>query len=61
MNPKIFANNSFKKDHFNIWSSVLPKYIEEGIVTGHASSKFWLDVGTIERLKLANTVYNDEN
>ena len=61
MNPKIFENNSFKKDHFNIWSSVLPKYIEEGIVTGHASSKFWLDVGTIERLKLANTVYNDEN
>jgi NDP-sugar pyrophosphorylase family protein len=39
---------------------VLPRYIEKGEVTGEESSGLWVDVGTPERLKLANSVYNDK-
>ena len=40
---------------------MLPSYIEkEGVVTGEESSGLWVDVGTPERLKLANSVYNDK-
>jgi len=31
------------------------------MVTGQMSSEPWVDVGTLERLKLANTVNNEEN
>ena len=61
INPEIFIENSFKNDSFNIWNTVLPKYISRSVVTGQISSELWLDVGTPERLKLANTVYNDQD
>tara|TARA_X000000368_G_scaffold186669_1_gene147358 strand:- start:3000 stop:3671 length:672 start_codon:yes stop_codon:yes gene_type:complete len=61
INPEIFMENSFKNDSFNIWNTVLPKYISRSVVTGQISSEPWLDVGTPERLKLANTVYNDQD
>ena len=57
----IFENNTFDNDSFGIWKSVLPQYIEKGMVTGEMSSEPWVDVGTLERLKLANTVNNEEN
>ena len=44
-----------------MWDTVLPKYISCKKVTAHASSEFWIDVGTPERLNLANRVYNDKN
>jgi hypothetical protein len=30
-------------------------------VTGQESYESWIDVGTLDRLKLANTVHNEEN
>ena len=61
INPIIFRENSFKAKTFNMWDTVLPKYIINKKVTGHVSSELWIDVGTPERLNLANRVYNDEN
>ena len=60
INPIIFNESNFESNSFNIWDTVLPSYIEEGVVTGEESSGLWVDVGTPERLKLANSVYNDK-
>lgn len=60
INPMIFNNRNFESKSFNIWDTVLPSYIAEGVVTGEESSGLWVDVGTPERLKLANSVYNDK-
>ena len=56
----IFNKRNFESKSFNIWDTVLPSYIAEGVVTGEESSGLWVDVGTPERLKLANSVYNDK-
>ena len=61
INPIIFEENIFESNSFNIWKSVLPKYIKKGMVTGQESYESWIDVGTLDRLKLANTVHNEEN
>ena len=61
INPIIFNENVFDVESFNIWKGVLPKYINNGKVTAHKSSEFWIDVGTQDRLKLANTLHNEEN
>jgi MurNAc alpha-1-phosphate uridylyltransferase len=61
INPIIFEENIFESNRFNIWKSVLPKYIKKGMVTGQESYESWIDVGTLDRLKLANTVHNEEN
>ena len=61
MNPLIFRENNFNDNYFDLWNTVLTSYINSGLVTGQISSDLWLDVGTPERLKLANTVYNDQN
>tara|TARA_Y100000589_G_scaffold87208_1_gene81324 strand:- start:640 stop:1311 length:672 start_codon:yes stop_codon:yes gene_type:complete len=61
INPKIFSDIQSRENSFNMWDAVLPKYIKKGIVTGHLSKDTWIDVGTIDRLKLANSVYNDQN
>ena len=60
INPIIFRENSFETKTFNMWDTVLPKYISTNKVTGHISSELWIDVGTPERLNLANRVYNDK-
>ena len=60
INPIIFNESAFESKSFNIWDTVLPSYIEEGVVTGEESLGLWVDVGTPERLKLANSVYNDK-
>ena len=49
----------FDDDSFSIWKAVLPQFIEKGMVTGQISSEPWIDVGTLDRLKLANSVYNE--
>tara|TARA_B100001250_G_C19796554_1_gene788969 strand:- start:2204 stop:2569 length:366 start_codon:yes stop_codon:yes gene_type:complete len=61
INPVIFKENVFESDSFNMWDTVLLKYISKSAITGQVSSELWLDVGTPERLKLANSVYNDDN
>jgi len=61
INPIIFNNKSFQNTSFNIWENLLVESIKKNSVKGIKSSDFWIDVGTIDRLKLANTVYNDQN
>tara|TARA_Y100000748_G_scaffold277083_1_gene253857 strand:+ start:849 stop:1520 length:672 start_codon:yes stop_codon:yes gene_type:complete len=61
INPIIFNNKSFQSTSFNIWENLLVESIKKNSVKGIKSSDFWIDVGTIDRLKLANTVYNDQN
>ena len=51
--------HTFDDDSFSIWKAVLPQFIEKGMVTGQISSEPWIDVGTLDRLKLANSVYNE--
>ena len=60
INPTIFKDNQFNKPIFNLWDSVLPNYIKERVITGEVTTAPWIDVGTHERLKLANSVYNDD-
>ena len=55
INPAIFKDNQFNKPIFNLWDSVLPNYIKEGVITGEVTTDPWIDVGTHERLKLANS------
>ena len=61
INPRIFKNKYFESTSFNIWESVLLEYIKKKSIKGIGSSDLWIDVGTLDRLKLANTVYNDQN
>ena len=61
INPIIFKNKYFERTSFNIWESVLLEYIKKKSIKGIRSSDLWIDVGTLDRLKLANTVYNDQN
>ena len=61
INPKIFKYKYFESTSFNIWESVLLEYIKKKSIKGIRSSDLWIDVGTLDRLKLANTVYNDQN
>ena len=61
INPVIFKENAFESNSFNMWDAVLLKYINKIAITGQTSFEPWLDVGTLERLKLANSVYNNDN
>ena len=61
INPVIFNNKSFQSTSFNIWDNLLVESIKKKSVKGIKSSDFWIDVGAIDRLKLANTVYNEQN
>ncbi len=61
INPRIFKNKYFESTSFNIWESLLLEYIKKKSIKGIRSSDLWIDVGTLDRLKLANTVYNDQN
>ena len=56
---KDFNLLDFGYESFNIWDTILPNYINEGVVSGQESLDLWIDVGTLERLKLANSVYNE--
>ncbi len=60
INPIIFDSKSFQGTSFNIWKNVLVDYIKKNSIQGIESSDLWIDVGTLDRLKLANTVYNDQ-
>ena len=61
LNPIIFKEKNFSSGSFNIWDTVLPNYLNNGNVSAHKSNDLWIDVGTHERLKLANSLYNDQN
>ena len=38
-----------------------PRYIKDQKITAYETNDFWMDVGTIERLELANKIYKEEN
>ena len=59
INPIIFDQNNLSYESFNIWDTILPNYINQGVVSGQETLDLWIDVGTLERLKLANSVYNE--
>ena len=61
INPCIFDDIKSKEGVFDMWNSVLKKYIENSDVTGEVTQSNWIDTGTIERLELANNFYKDEN
>ena len=61
INPIICKEKNFSSGSFNIWDTVLPNYLNNGNVSAHKSNDLWIDVGTHERLKLANSLYNDQN
>lgn len=61
INPIIFKQSTFENAYFNIWDTVLVKLIESGQVTGEESTALWIDVGTQERLSLANQMLKEEN
>ena len=61
INPIIFKDKNFSSGSFNIWDTVLTNYLNNGNVSAHKSNDLWIDVGTHERLKLANSLYNDQN
>ena len=51
-------NNNFP---FDSWSSIVLPQIKEEKVTGEIYSDIWLDVGTKDRLELANKIIREEN
>ena len=51
-------NNNFP---FDSWSSIVLPQIKEEKVTGEIYSDIWLDVGTKDRLELANKIIRKEN
>ena len=61
INPCIFDDVKKKEGAFDMWNSVLKKYIQNQCVTGEVTKRNWIDTGTIERLELANNFYKDEN
>ena len=46
---------------FDSWSNIVLPQIKEGKVTGEIYSDIWLDVGTKDRLELANKIIREEN
>ena len=61
INPIIFEEINFINTYFNICDSVLPNFIDNGEVTGEKSNELWIDVGTSDRLELANQILKEEN
>ena len=61
INPIIIKETNFSLGPFSIWDTVLPNSINNGSVSAHKSNDLWIDVGTHERLKLANSLYNNQN
>ena len=61
INPKIFNELRIEDAPFDIWRSILIKYVQKNKVTGEFSDSTWIDTGTIDRLELANKTYKDEN
>ena len=60
INPKIFENATLG-NIYDIWRDIFPRYIKDQKITACETNDFWMDVGTIERLELANKIYKEEN
>lgn len=61
IHPAIFDDIESKESTFDIWNTVLAKHIQNNTVTGEVTNSNWIDIGTVDRLELANNIYKDEN
>ena len=61
INPSILKAHAGKAYPFDLWNTILKPLIKESEVTAHVDDSFWIDVGTIDRLKLARERLKDEN
>ena len=61
INPSILKAHEGKAYPFDLWNTILKPLIKESEVTAHVDDSFWIDVGTIDRLKLARERLKDEN
>ena len=61
INPSILKGHEGNAYPFDLWNTILMPLINESEVTAHVDDSFWIDVGTIDRLKLARERLKDEN
>ena len=61
INPTIFNQQQPQEMPFDIWNSVLMKFINNNKITAEIYEGIWIDTGTIDRLELANKTHKDEN
>ena len=61
INPLILKVHEGNAYPFDLWNTILMPLINESEITAHVDDSFWIDVGTIDRLKLARERLKDEN
>jgi N-acetyl-alpha-D-muramate 1-phosphate uridylyltransferase len=61
INPVILKEHAELLYPFDLWHTILKPLIKKSQVTAHLDDSFWIDVGTVERLKLARERLKDEN
>jgi MurNAc alpha-1-phosphate uridylyltransferase len=61
LNTDVLSKVNKNNFPFDSWSSIVLPQIKEGKVTGEIYSDIWLDVGTKDRLELANKIIREEN
>tara|TARA_B110001454_G_scaffold215813_1_gene237919 strand:- start:457 stop:1128 length:672 start_codon:yes stop_codon:yes gene_type:complete len=61
INPLILKEHAELSYPFDLWNTILKPLIKKSKVTAHLDDSFWIDVGTVQRLKLARERLKDEN
>ena len=61
INPNILDAHLSREYPFDFWNTVLKPLIAKSMITAHFDDSLWIDVGTVDRLKLARRVLKDEN
>ena len=61
INPSILKEHVELSYPYDLWNTILKPLIKKSQVTAHLDDSFWIDVGTVERLKLARERLKDEN
>ena len=61
INPNILDAHLSREYTFDLWNTVLKPLIAKSMITAHFDDSLWIDVGTVDRLKLARRVLKDEN
>ena len=61
INPNILDVHLSREYPFDLWNTVLKPLIAKSMITAHFDDSLWIDVGTVDRLKLARRVLKDEN
>lgn len=61
INPNILDTHLSREYPFDLWNTVLKPLIAKSMITAHFDDSLWIDVGTVDRLKLARRVLKDEN